>query len=218
MIWLTLLGSLPFSSVWADTGSGDEKAESGHESRAHLAVGAAVSDIGGGNEPGPALALGSTRLLGSSQAILCFGVEYVRKSGYGEVVDRNMSTGEVLYQGSANVDLHYLQATVALGYELDISAFEIAPYFGIGPTVLLSQTVEPAEPVSAGALDGYHGYKSLNVLFISGLIAHYSRAVLDVQLALGLFDQEESESSHGSPLQGESSTSRSFRVALGVAF
>jgi len=188
-----------------------------------LTAGVISSDIGGGIKQGPAISLTSVKELSNSGFLLRLGLEYNRKSGAGHVGHTNMATGEVLYRGQADVNLHYFQTLVALGYDVTIGPFNIAPYFGVGPALLTNQTVKPAEPALEGAFENYRAYSSFEILALGGLTIRYSNLVFDIQLAEGLLDLENSyddemdgTSHNGTMLFHGNSRSRSIRFALGI--
>jgi len=192
--------------------------------RTEIVAGVISSDIGGGKRLGPAICINAVKEYSNSRILLRFGLEYSRKSGTGEVTHQNTATGELLYRGQADVSLHYLQTTLSMGYYLVRGKFDIAPYFGLGPALLVNQEINPVEPAQAGAFKDYRGYSSFEFLALGGVAIRYSRLVFDFQLAKGLLDLENSDgglvggSSNGSALLDGNSKSRSFRFALGYSF
>ncbi len=194
--------------------------------RIELGAGAISSDICGGKKLGPAICVNSVKEYSNSRVLLRLGLEYNRKSGSGEATHRKMATGELLYQGQADVFLHYLQATASMGYYLVKGKFDIAPYLGIGPTLLVSQRIDPVEPAQAGAFDDYRAYSSFDFLVLGGAAIRYSRLVLDLQFTQGLIDLVNSvddgldygKNLGGTTLLDGNRKSQSIRVALGICF
>ena len=181
-------------------------------------VGAAVSDIGGGKELEPVVGIEIVREIGATPAFFCYGIEYLKKSGTGRVVDMRLATGEILYEGLATVELHTVQINFSLGYEFHGGAFRFAPYFGIAPVLVVNQSINPSGEAQDGAFVDYHAYKSGNVLSISGLTIRGARECGEIQASVALFDEKESESWHGTPLLGGSSMVGTYRFGLGIVF
>lgn len=189
-----------------------------------LSAGITASDIGGGTQYGPALGLTTVKNYDSSNFLLRLSFEYNRKSGTGQVSDSSLSSGDVLYRGTADVHLHYLQAVLSLGYEIGGNKFNMTPYFGMGPALLLNQTVEPAGQTLDGAFEDYRGYSSFEFLALGGFKVRYSRLVLDIQFTQGLIDLANSCDSwdctgtNGSALLNGNEKSQSLRLAFGIVF
>ena len=192
--------------------------------RTEYSAGIIFSDIGGGEKIGPAIGFIRDRELWNRWILFRLGMEYSLKGGAGQVGHQQLSTGEILYQGQADISLHYLQTTVSVGCDIVIGEIDIIPYFGLAPALLVIQTIDLVGPAQDGAFEDYRSYSSVDVLALAGVSIRYSPLVFDCQFANGLLDLEASgDGLDGSSLGGSTliygnSTSRSVRFAMGVIF
>ncbi len=224
IIVLTIAMAPKIGPAFAETEPMNEAEKIEPNSHVEFTAGVLSSDIGGGKKRGLAVSLNSVRKYSNSRFLLRLGLEYNRKNGTGEAGHMNMANGEILYQGQADVSLHYLQTCVAVGYYVGSGKFNITPYFGVGPALLVSQRINPAGPTMTGAFEDYRGYSSFDFLVLGGFTISYSRLVLDLQLAKGLIDLDnrgdglDGSSIGGSALIDGNSRSQSIRFGLGVNF
>ncbi|MCP4574567.1 MAG: hypothetical protein GY838_19630 [bacterium] len=187
-------------------------------------AGAVSSDFGGQRDSGVAIGLRGPAKALSSSVLIRIGAEYARKVNTGHVSKFDIGSGTTEYAGQGTVSLDYIQVLAELVVRKSAGSFDLRPYIGLGPAMLVDQSVSTDEP-SGDAFGAFKAYSQFDALAVVGVSVGYNGFMLDLQFAQGLLDPVWSgdgllpgQSSGGSSFTSQGDRSQSARLAGGVSF
>ena len=179
------------------------------------------SNIGGGSSWGPAIGIATRSTAFVRQWHATLALQYSRKGGTGRVVNTHEPTGELMFDGPAEVDLNYIQLGATIERTFGGEQFMVAPFAGLAPALLVGQSATPTDESSSGALANYGPYSGGDVLVLAGVRLLATRWRLDFEYAQGTTDLGSDfggtvgHASGGSVLGNRTKHSRSLRIAIG---